>query len=142
MGNGTKALVAGAGVVGFAVVARQRRHDDAGGVVAVTVLGLPEDVVGAWEVDGPPAPQELAVAPAPADRGTEIRVRGSDGGGLVERVRGESPRQQVRDRLRRLKSTLEAGEVITTEGQPSGRGPVAENLTEAVSRRLRAWGAP
>jgi hypothetical protein len=137
MGNRTKALAAGAGVVGLAAVARQRRHDGADGVVAVTVLQSPEEVAEAWA--GPSAPDGLDVAPAPADRGTEIRVRASDNGGLAERVRGESPRQQARDRLRRLKSQLETGEVIRTEGQPSGRGPVAEAVTAAVSRRLRAW---
>jgi hypothetical protein len=138
MGNGVKAVVVGAGVVGLAAVVRQRGHDVGGGVVAVTVLRPLEEVAGAW--DGPPAVGDVELIAAPVDRGTEVRVRVSDSSGVAERVRGESPRQQVRDRLRRLKATLEAGEVVTTEGQSSGRGPVGEAVTVAVSRRSRAWG--
>jgi hypothetical protein len=136
MGRGTKTLLvgAGAGVAGIAAAGRRRRQGTgaAGGVVAVTVLGSPEEIARAWE--GPPAAGDLDLAPAPADRGTEVRLRpGGDDQGAPD-DQGDD-----RDRLRRLKARLEAGEVITTEGQPSGRGPVAEALTAAVSRRLRAW---
>jgi len=62
-----------------------------------------------------------------------------EGDGLLVRRRGETPVQRQRDRLRRFKAVLECGEVVTTEGQPSGRGPVQEAVTRAVSRRLRAW---
>jgi uncharacterized membrane protein len=34
---------------------------------------------------------------------------------------GEEPKQQVHDDLRRFKQLMEAGEIATTEGQPSGR---------------------
>jgi uncharacterized membrane protein len=65
--------------------------------------------------------------PAPGERGTEVHVRlcysapGGAGGALLARLFGEEPEQQVRDDLRRFKQVMEAGEVPTTEGQPSGR---------------------
>jgi uncharacterized membrane protein len=34
---------------------------------------------------------------------------------------GEEPKQQIGDDLRRFKMLMEAGEIATTEGQPSGR---------------------
>lgn len=113
-------------------------------------------------------PVSVEFGAAPGGRGTEVRARvgpgpssagqgddGGDGGvagnggpgsssggpagGLLDRLRGETPAQRQRDRLRRFKATVECGEVITTEGQPSGRGPAQEALTQAVTRRLRAW---
>jgi uncharacterized membrane protein len=65
--------------------------------------------------------------PAPADRGTEIKVSfdyappGGVMGALVAKVFGEEPLQQVQDDLRHFKAMMETGEVPTTEGQPSGR---------------------
>lgn len=65
--------------------------------------------------------------PAPGNRGTEVRVSLSYSppagklGATVARLFGENPEQQVRDDLRRFKSLMEAGEIPTTEGQPSGR---------------------
>jgi uncharacterized membrane protein len=64
---------------------------------------------------------------APGDRGTEVRVSLSYSppagklGATVARLFGENPEQQVRDDLRRFKNLMEAGEIPTTEGQPSGR---------------------
>jgi uncharacterized membrane protein len=65
--------------------------------------------------------------PAPGDRGTEVHVRldykppGGKAGAMVAKLFGDEPGQQVGDDLRRLKQMLEAGEVATTAGQPSGR---------------------
>ena len=42
-------------------------------------------------------------------------------GAAVAKLLGEEPDVQVRDDLRRFKQMLEAGEIPTTEGQPSGR---------------------
>ena len=42
-------------------------------------------------------------------------------GALFAKLFGEEPSQQIREDLRRLKWLLEAGEIPTTEGQPSGR---------------------
>ncbi len=65
--------------------------------------------------------------PAPGARGTEIHVEleyapiaGAVGAAVANLFR-RAPKQQISDDLRRLKSWLEAGEILTTEGQPSGR---------------------
>ena len=65
--------------------------------------------------------------PAPGDRGTEVRVSlayvppAGKLGATIAKLFGENPEQQVRDDLRRFKNLMEAGEIPTTEGQPSGR---------------------
>jgi uncharacterized membrane protein len=59
--------------------------------------------------------------------GTRVRVHlqysppGGKLGAAVAWMSGEEPGLQVRDDLRRVKALLEAGEIPTTEGQPSGR---------------------
>ena len=64
---------------------------------------------------------------APGDRGTEVKVvleYNIPGGGLsaaIAKLFGEEPEQQIGDELRRFKMLMEAGEIATTEGQPSGR---------------------
>lgn len=65
--------------------------------------------------------------PAPGNRGTEVRLNqkinppGGQLAILVARLFGHDPAARVREDLRRLKQLLEAGEISTTEGQPSGR---------------------
>ncbi|MGK4008112.1 SRPBCC family protein [Sorangium sp. So ce1036] len=65
--------------------------------------------------------------PAPGGRGTEVHVTldyGAPAGALgrvVAKVFGEEPDQQLGDDLRRFKQLMEAGEIPTIEGQPSGR---------------------
>ncbi|WP_375515051.1 SRPBCC family protein [uncultured Nostoc sp.] len=64
---------------------------------------------------------------APGDRGTEVKIvleYNLPGGALaatVAKLFGEEPEQQIGDELRRFKMLMEAGEIATTEGQPSGR---------------------
>lgn len=65
-------------------------------------------------------------APAPGDRGTEVRVvlhydvPGGRVGRLTAKLLGEEPDQQVRDDLRRFKQVLETGDVVRTDGLPHG----------------------
>ncbi len=69
---------------------------------------------------------------APGGRGTEVIVSqkvnppGGKLGAAVAKLFGEDPESQAHDNLRRLKQILETGEVPTTEGQPSGRHPIAK----------------
>jgi uncharacterized membrane protein len=42
-------------------------------------------------------------------------------GAAIAKMFGEEPNQTIREDLRRLKQLMEAGEIPTTEGQPSGR---------------------
>jgi len=64
---------------------------------------------------------------APGGRGTvvrvEIRYRPPIGGiaPAIAKLFGEEPEQQVAEDLRRFKQLMEAGEILTTEGQPAGR---------------------
>ena len=67
---------------------------------------------------------------APGKRGTLVRVMmhyqppaGRVGAGLAKLL-GSDPNTAVREDLRRFKSLLEAGEIPTTRGQPSGRRSV------------------
>jgi uncharacterized membrane protein len=64
---------------------------------------------------------------APAARGTVMRVEmqyrppAGAAGAAVAKLFGEEPEQQVQEDLRRFKQVIEAGEVLTTQGQPAGR---------------------
>jgi uncharacterized membrane protein len=64
---------------------------------------------------------------APGARGTEVRVTLAYTppmgklGATVAKLFGEEPGQQLDEDLRRLKCLMEAGEIPTIEGQPSGR---------------------
>ena len=65
--------------------------------------------------------------PALGGRGTEVKVvieYNPPGGAVtaaIAKLFGEEPKQQIGDDLRRFKMLMEAGEIATTEGQPSGR---------------------
>ena len=83
----------------------------------------------AWRSVGrTPVPNRGAVdfAPAPGDRGTEVRVHLEYGvplgrlGARVARLLGEEPHQQVEDDLRRFKQVLETGDVVRSDGSPRG----------------------
>ncbi len=64
-------------------------------------------------------------------RGTEVRVvltyesPAGQLGAIVAKLFGEEPSQQVYGDLYRFKSMMESGEIITVEGQTSGREPMA-----------------
>ncbi|WP_066425779.1 SRPBCC family protein [Anabaena sp. 4-3] len=64
---------------------------------------------------------------APGDRGTEVKVvleynpPGGTLAAIFAKLFGEEPEQQIGDELRRFKMLMEAGEIATTQGQPSGR---------------------
>jgi uncharacterized membrane protein len=65
--------------------------------------------------------------PAPGNRGTEVKVvieynpPGGLLGSALAKLFGEEPEQQIGDELNRFKQLMEAGEIATTEGQPTGR---------------------
>jgi len=64
---------------------------------------------------------------APGGRGTEVTVNleydppAGKAGMLFAKMFGEEPTQQVQDALRQFRAIMEAGEVPTTDGQPTGR---------------------
>jgi uncharacterized membrane protein len=80
---------------------------------------------------------------APASRGTIVRVsmhyraplsRASTG---FAKAFGRDPNGEVREDLRRFKALIEAGEIPSTRGQPSGRRSLLGRLTPA-GRKSRA----
>ena len=126
-----------AAATGAAAIARRRSGAPAGSgteVHALTVLAPVEAVRAAWETGaGADAdPGQLDLRPAPGDRGTEVRV-------TVRESDGSPSGPDLRAELRRLKSRLECGGVVTTEGQPTGRTGAQETVTRALTDRLRSW---
>lgn len=59
-------------------------------------------------------------------------------GVVIGRLAGEEPFQQVREDLRRFKRIMETGEVISTEGQPSG--PVTNGIVAQIKDRMYGGG--
>ncbi|MFL6125359.1 hypothetical protein [Actinophytocola sp.] len=144
---GKLALLAGAaaGVTAAtrASSARQHRADE-NRWLAVTV-NRPFD-----EVDpaGLPAPLvelgdriETRVRPASGDKGTELAARLREPGpsGVVARVAGQDPRQDVRSALRAAKSLLETGDVLRPDPPSTHPGP-GGRLVELASRRAGGEG--
>jgi uncharacterized membrane protein len=87
------------------------------------------EVIGWRSLEGAQVANAGAVrfSPAPGGRGTEVSVKmeytppGGAIGAAFAKLFGEEPNQQLADDLRRFKQMMEVGEVVTTEGQPSGR---------------------
>jgi uncharacterized membrane protein len=82
---------------------------------------------------------------APGGRGTEVHVTFTYDaplgklGRVVAKLFGEEPAQQAEEDLRRLKRMMEAGEIPTTEGQPSGG--TAESAHELAPGRQSQFAA-
>jgi uncharacterized membrane protein len=88
----------------------------------------------------------VTLTPAPGDRGTQIRVelryRVGRAGHALAVLRGVDADQTLRTVLRRVKSLMECGQVVSTMDEPSGRGRVGERVTRSVRRRLAVGGRP
>jgi uncharacterized membrane protein len=73
--------------------------------------------------------------PAPGNRGTRVKVvmrynpPAGKIGAAIAFLFGRSAQQECREDLRRFKRFIEAGEIPTTKGQPSGRGREASEQT-------------
>jgi hypothetical protein len=95
---------------------------------SITVGQAKEDVQRGWrEFAGPTDPRTVAVfVDAPGGRGTEIHldleydVPGGAVGSAVKKVAGSDPLQRARDDLRRFKQLAETGEVVRSDGAPTG----------------------
>jgi uncharacterized membrane protein len=78
---------------------------------------------------------------APGGRGTfvevELQYKPPAGviGAALARLFGKEPGQQVQEDLRRLKQIMEAGEIVTTEGQPAGRARSTSWKFDQTARR-------
>jgi uncharacterized membrane protein len=94
------------------------------------IINERENELIAWRsVDGADVDTAGSVhfAPAPGGRGTEVRVELKydtpigKAGILFSTLLGRNPATHIDDDLRRFKQMMEAGEIPTTAGQPSGR---------------------
>ncbi len=96
-----------------------------------------ENVRIGWKsLEGSDIPNSGVVEFLPTtNRGTEVKVvmtyeaPGGAFGAMFAKLFGEEPSQQVYGDLYRFKSLMESGEVITVEGQTSGREPQAKKAT-------------
>jgi uncharacterized membrane protein len=101
-----------------------------------------------WSVTGGPMAHDghAEFAEAPGHRGTEIRVELTYPQGRIRHqfatLTGQDPDQALRTTLRRAKSLIECGQVVSTMHEPSGRGPVAERATRGMREKLAIGGRP
>lgn len=79
------------------------------------------------EADPPLSTDDVSVtfAPAPGDRGTEVRAVLEKGGAgplskVAGAVTGTDPERRLTDAMRRFKQLLETGDVVRSEGSPEG----------------------
>lgn len=106
----------------------------------------PGELIAWRSVDGSAVENSGTVRfePASGDRGTVIRAEleyyppAGLLGATVAKLLGEEPQGQLKEDLHRLKQLLEAGEIITTKGQPAGRGSSTSWKYDHAGRRLAA----
>jgi uncharacterized membrane protein len=110
---------------------------------AEIVVDRPAEQLSWRSVDGADVDNDGSVAfrAAAGGRGTEIHVDlryrppGGRVGRAVAKLLGEEPDQQLRDDLRRAKQILEVGEIVRSEGSPTGqstRQQVAQRPAQPV----------
>ncbi|MBV9669502.1 MAG: SRPBCC family protein [Acidobacteriales bacterium] len=86
----------------------------------------------------------LLLRPAPGNRGTEVRLEmwyespGGSVGHALATMFGRGPEQMGIDNLHRFKQWLEAGEIISVEGQPHGKRGAKGNLMQTLLREAEA----
>lgn len=90
----------------------------------IEIMKARDEVVRAWRDAGLP---DAEFKPAPGDHGTTITVTIPNAapetaiGTAVANLTNNNPASDLADKMRKFKSSTEAGEVPTTEGQSSGR---------------------
>jgi uncharacterized membrane protein len=110
---------------------------------AETIQDLPHERIAWRSLEGSTVRNsgEVRFERAPGDRGTIVRVaveyRPLAGpiGAAIAKIFRRGPGQQIREDLRRFKQLIEAGEIITTEGQPAGRARSTSFKYDITSRR-------
>ncbi len=90
---------------------------------------VPDKVIGWQSLEGSTVSTAGSVNFDKDPHGTRVTVHlqynppGGKLGAAVAKMFGEEPNQTIREDMRRFKQLMEAGEIPTTEGQPSGRAP-------------------
>jgi uncharacterized membrane protein len=103
-----------------------------------------------WHFEKEDAAVEISAhfAPAPGNRGTEVWLFAecmSPASGLRELLksaRGRSLEQVAREHLRNCKRLMEAGEILTTDGQSSGDRGMKGKAMRALLRESMTEGKP
>jgi uncharacterized membrane protein len=115
--------------MGNAVATATRREIDMAASSAVTINRSEQEITSQLSQADPLLTNDdvrISYAPAPGDRGTEVRVvldQSVPGGALGQKVAavvGTDPQRQLDDALRRFKQLVETGEVIRSEASPDG----------------------
>lgn len=115
----------------------------------VTVNRPQEEISPEGRLPGPLAELgdaiEVQMRPAPGDRGTEIaaQARGpvaSGPGAAAARIAGKDPRQWVREALRKSRSLVETGEVLSPDRPPTTKPTPGGKLLGLVTTRARGEG--
>jgi hypothetical protein len=143
--------VGAAAVAGRRVTAARSGRPASEAAAAVTIARDRLDVESAWS-DAVARPgflsgatvEEVAITPAPGDRGSELRVRAAypraTAGGPIAALTGRSAGQRLRSDLRRFKAVLEAGEVVEVDDAVAGRAGLARTVTERAGHLLGTGG--
>jgi len=63
---------------------------------------------------------EARFTEAPGSRGTELHLQIDEDGSIIEKIKGETPRQRAADDLRHFKQLVETGVVARSEGAQEG----------------------
>ena len=111
---------------------------------AETIEDRPNELIAWRSVEGSTVENSGSVRfePASGGRGTVVRVEldyyppAGMLGVAVAKLLGEEPEGQLEEDLRGLKQIMEAGEIITTEGQPAGRAKSTSWKYDYAGRRL------
>jgi uncharacterized membrane protein len=93
---------------------------------------IPDELIGFRSLSGRvDVAGSVQFKDAPGDRGTEVIVEIQYNppagilGAFAAKMWGEEPSQQIEDDLRRFKQIMEAGEIPTADGQPTGEQGMA-----------------
>lgn len=111
---------------------------------AETIEERPNELIAWRSIEGSTVENSGSVRfePATGGRGTVVRVEleyyppAGLLGATVAKLLGEEPKGQLEEDLRRFKQLMEAGEIITTEGQPAGRAKSMSWKYDYAGRRL------
>ena len=88
---------------------------------AAITINLPrEEVQRRWPSSAPEIDGDVMFKDAPGNRGTEIHVALSSGGGPIDKLKGTAPLVKAKDQLRRFKQQVETGEIPRSDGTPTG----------------------
>jgi hypothetical protein len=63
---------------------------------------------------------ETRFTQAPGSRGIELHLQIDEEGSIIEKIKGDTPRQRAADDLRRFKQLVETGVIARSEGAPEG----------------------